>query len=137
MAGTTTLLSNSLAVCLLTIVCTAQAADRVDCPRVHTDGKKTGDLTGADLFQGPPEKKASMIPDLDTWTWELHGYQQNSEERGESLYLVCHYKGIKATVSIEVPRGATFCKVDGTKHGAAAFCGTNADARRKQLAKHD
>jgi hypothetical protein len=136
MAAITTLLSNALGGCLLTLVCAAHAAALVDCPRVYTDGKKTGNLAGADLYQGPPENKASMIPDLDTWTWELRGYQQNSEERGESLFLVCHYKGIKATVSIEVPRDATFCKVEGTKHGTAAFCGETASIRKKLLPRH-
>ncbi|MGZ5199694.1 MAG: STY0301 family protein [Telluria sp.] len=135
MAATTTSLSKALAVVLLTLACSAHAKPLVICPSVNADGTKTGALADADVYQGPPENKASMMPDLETSVWELRGYQQNSEERGESLYLVCRYAGIKATVSIEVPREATFCKIEGVKHGIAAFCGVNSTGPQNKLAK--
>jgi hypothetical protein len=136
MAAITTLSSSAVVAFLLAMVLSAHASPLVECPRVHTDGRKNGALTGADLYQGPPQKKASMIPDLETWVWDLDGYQQNALERGDSLFLVCHYHGVKADVTIEVPRVATYCKVDVSARGTTAFCGSgpatpqrNADVR--------
>jgi hypothetical protein len=64
-----TLSSSALLAFLLAMELSAQASPLIECPKVHTDGRKYGALTGADLFQGPPEKKASMIPDLETWRY--------------------------------------------------------------------
>jgi hypothetical protein len=39
-----------------------------------------------------------------------------------ALFLVCHYHGVNAAVTIEVPRIATYCEVDVTARGTTAFC---------------
>ena len=122
MAASTTL-SNSLI--FATFFCVAEfasATTSVACPDQQRVGSKIAPLTTADVFQGPPDKHASMIPDLETSEWQLAGYQENSKARGESLYLVCRYKGTKSTVTIRIPESATSCKVAGARHGTAAEC---------------
>jgi hypothetical protein len=120
----TTLLSSAVLALAMFVAEAAGAATLIQCPRVHSEGSKTAPLADADVFDGPPEELASLIPDLDTSEWDLDGYQEDAQDRGEPMYLVCRYAGIKATVTIEIPRTATFCKVEGTRHGTAAVCGT-------------
>ncbi|HZV66119.1 MAG TPA: STY0301 family protein, partial [Telluria sp.] len=86
--------SGILSVALMLLSGMALADPITVCPQTHREGSKVGRLADADVFQGPPEKRASMIPDLETSEWTLAGYQENSKNRGESLYLVCRYKGI-------------------------------------------
>jgi hypothetical protein len=71
------------------------------------------------------------MPDLETSTWDLAMGQENAKERGESMYLVCRYKGTKSTVTMKIAPEATFCKVSGIRKAIYAYCGsplTNAPA---------
>lgn len=122
MGGSTTLSNCFVLAAFFCVAGFTSATTSVACPHQQRVGSKIAPLTTADVFQGPPEKQASMIPDLETSEWQLAGYQENSKTRGESLYLVCRYKGTKSTVTIRIPESATSCKVVGTRHGTAAEC---------------
>lgn len=128
MAASITSLSSLVFAALAGTAIQSSAGPLIECPKTHSDGFKTGVLYDADVFQGPPKNAASLIPDEETSEWELEVYQRNSEQRGESLQLVCSYSGIKSTVAIEIPRAATFCKVEDTKRGTVAFCGSRLPA---------
>jgi hypothetical protein len=109
----------------------AIAAPQAVCPPRHGDGKKAGHLENASVFDGPPEKLFDLMPDLETATWDIATDQETARQRGESMYLVCRYKGIDATVTLKIQPDATFCKVSGTKNRTRAYCGQlrqNADA---------
>jgi hypothetical protein len=115
--------SSVLFTSLLWVAGTVTASTLVECPHSHSDGVKVAALNDADVFQGPPANRASLVPDLESYEWALDGYQQNSEARGEPLFLVCRYGAMKATVTIEIPRSATYCKLEDTRQGTLATCG--------------
>lgn len=100
----------------------AHADSRVDCPRAHSDGETVQELVTADVFRGPPEKRASLLPDGEQAEWYLPPYQENALKRGEALYLICRYNQLLAPVVIEIPRDADRCKVEETRDGTVAFC---------------
>lgn len=100
----------------------ACAAPRVACPPQHSADGKTRALAGASVFEGPPQHLVDLMPDLDTSEWDIAMNQREAKGRGESMYLVCRYEGLAATVTLPVPDGATFCKVEGTATGFSAGC---------------
>jgi hypothetical protein len=79
-------------------------------------------LESAEVFEGPPEELASLMPDLDTSTWQLDVEQARAKRGGPAIYLVCHYAGVKSTVQLKIPVTATVCKVEGTRNGTYAGC---------------
>lgn len=101
----------------------AIAAPPAGCPQRHSDGKKTGHLDNASVFDGLPEGLIDLMPDLENATWDLAMAQVSVKERGESMYLVCRYKGIDATVTVKIASDATFCKISGIKEHTRAYCG--------------
>lgn len=118
------MLSNRAFVAVLLVVSSqvAIAAPETVCPQKHQDGSKIGRLNSADVFDGPPENLASLIPDTETWEWDLSQNQKYAKDHGESFYLVCRYKGIKSVVVKKIPYSAKFCKVAGIKNGTYAAC---------------
>lgn len=115
-------IKGACAAILLCLSCGAVAAPPAACPQTLRDGDKVGELADADVFQGPPEENASLMPSLGTAEWKLAGYQQNAKERGESLYLICRYAGTTTTVALEIPQSARVCKVHTTKDRTTAAC---------------
>jgi hypothetical protein len=107
------------------------AQPQVACPQKLHDGARRGHLQSADVFDGPPERMASLVPDLATWEWDLSASQKYAEQHGERFYLVCRYKGIDATAVLKIPYSATFCKVQGIRNGTYAACTSQPRATSK------
>ena len=100
----------------------ACAAPRIDCPQLHSADGKTRSLAGASVFEGTPQSLVDLVPDLNTSEWDISMNQRSARSSGESMYLVCRYQGLAATVTLQIPGGATSCKVTGAPTGMAAAC---------------
>jgi hypothetical protein len=101
----------------------AQTQGPIVCPQKYVDKSgHAGRLTLASVFDGVPEKKGDLIPDLTTGEWDLSTAQQDTKERGESFYLVCHYKGLADTVRFQLPHEIKLCKMFPAKGGIRAYC---------------
>jgi hypothetical protein len=103
----------------------AAAADQIACPQQHTEGRTTGQLIDASVFDGAPKNLVDLMPNLETSEWDLSLRQKDAERRGDSMYLVCHYESIRSTVQIKIPYSATTCKVEGVEHGIYAGCSSS------------
>jgi hypothetical protein len=111
---------------------TSAAAAGVKCPAVYHANKIHAPLEIASVFEGKPVKLVELMPDLDTTEWDISLSQMYVRQRGESMYLVCRYRGTKETVDLRIPGDATLCKVEGTLDGGtAAWCETSARRRPK------
>ncbi len=95
----------------------SEAAVVMSCPETYRDGQKVGSLVDASVFDGAPTNLAELMPDLETSEWDISMNQAYAEQHGESVYLVCRYKGIKKTVQLKIPYAATRCVVKGAKGG--------------------
>ena len=104
-----------LAIALIGAACPALAVPLAMCPQQHGEGKHTGFLGNASVFDGAPEKLVELMPDLATLEWDLSTGQEYARAGGNSMYLVCKYKGIKSTVTLKIPYQATLCKVEGIR----------------------
>jgi hypothetical protein len=113
---------NKLLISVLFAACTSSAASSIDCPRTLSVNGAIRPLEGASMFEGRPENLVDLMPDLQNSEWDIALNQKHARQRGESMYLVCRYQGIKDTVTLEVPGGSTLCKVEGTSKGLAAWC---------------
>jgi len=91
----------------------AREHHRYECPSSLIEGKTKRALDHVNVYDGPPENLASLIPvpagKADMWD----GLQY------VDAYLVCEYKGTDKIIAIHA-LGATVCKV--TDHPSAAFC---------------
>jgi len=110
-----TSLSKCLAIFALCIPATlyAEVHHRYECPSPLSEGKVRLVLEHVDVFDGPPENLASLIPapahNADIW-----------DGLGKvDTYLVCGYKGTHKIVTLHA-KGTTVCKV--TDHPSRAFC---------------
>lgn len=101
----------------------ALAAPLASCPQQHREGKRTAPLESAGAFDGAPENKSDLMPDLANLEWDLADAQERAQARGDSIYLVCKYKGIASTITLELPRAATLCKMEGIKGRVHVWCG--------------
>ena len=106
----------ALAIALLGPGCAALASPLAACPQ------KGGLLESASVFDGPPEKQVEMMPDFATLAWDLSTGQEAARARGESIYLVCKYKGSKSTVTIKLAYEAAACKAEGIKNRTVISC---------------
>jgi hypothetical protein len=106
----------TLAIALLGHGGTALARPLAACPQ------KGGLLESASVFDGPPEKLVELMPDFATLEWDLSAGQERARERGESIYLVCKYKGSKNTVTIKLAYEAALCKAEGIKNRTVVSC---------------
>ncbi|TRX76080.1 STY0301 family protein [Pseudomonas mangiferae] len=78
----------------------------IACPAKAAGG---GTLSGAQVFDGPPEELASLAPDGDEGvSWDLKGYRDNPRE----LYLVCEYAD-GAKQNMRLPKDVSECTVAG------------------------
>jgi hypothetical protein len=109
-------------IALIAPLVAAIAAAPASCPQRHSDGKKTGNLDNASVFDGPPEGLIDLMPDLENATWDIAMAQVRVKDRGESMYLVCLYKGIDTTVTLKISPDATFCRISGIKERTRAYC---------------
>jgi hypothetical protein len=98
------------------------AAPLAACPSQHREGKLSGQLDGASMFDGPPAKRVDLMPDFATLEWDLSAPQKRARAQKDALYLVCKYKGLKATVTVKLPYDATFCKAEGVKNSMVVSC---------------
>jgi hypothetical protein len=94
----------------------ALASPLAACPQ------KGGRLGSASVFEGPPEKHVELMPDFATLEWDLSTGQDGARARGESIYLVCKYKGTKTTVTIKLAYEAAQCKAEGIKNRTVISC---------------
>lgn len=106
----------ALAVALLGQGGAVLAAPLAACPQ------KGGLLESASVFDGPPEKLVELMPDFATLQWDLSAGQEGARARGESIYLVCKYKGTKSTVKIKLAYEAALCKAEGIKNRTVISC---------------
>ena len=106
----------ALAIALLGYGGAALAGPLATCPQ------KRGLLESASVFDGLPAKKVEVMPDFATLEWDLAAGQQGARARGESIYLVCKYKGTKATVTIKLAYEAALCKAEGIKNRTVISC---------------
>jgi hypothetical protein len=109
----------ALAIALLAPSFAAMAAPLAACPQQRPGGHA---LDGAGVFDGPPEKKVELIPNFANLEWDLAAVQENARARGEAIYLVCKYKGVKQTVTIKLAYEATLCKAEGIKNRMVVAC---------------
>jgi hypothetical protein len=112
-----------LAITLVGATCPGFAAPLAACPQLHYEGKHTAALENAGVFDGAPENLVDLMPDLETLEWDLSMAQRYARERGDSIYLVCKYKGIKSTVTLKLPPAAARCKVEEVKDRTIVWCG--------------
>ena len=108
----------ALAIALLGQGGAALASPLAACPQ-----RQGGLLESASVFAGPPEKRLELMPDFATLEWDLAAGQENARARGESIYLVCKYKGTKSTVTIKLAYEAARCKAEGIKNRTVISCG--------------
>jgi hypothetical protein len=116
-----------LAIVLLTAGYPALAAPLASCPQQHREGKRSALLDSASVFDGAPDNKADLMPDLAKLEWDLATSQDKARERGDSIYLVCKYKGIASTVAIKLPPAAALCKMEGINGRTRMWCGERPD----------
>lgn len=106
----------ALAIALFGYGGAALAGPLAACPQ------KGGLLESASVFDGPPEKQVEVMPDFATLEWDLSAGQEGARARGESIYLVCKYKGSKTTVTIKLAYEASLCKAEGIKNRTVISC---------------
>jgi hypothetical protein len=111
-----------LAFSTLGLAISALAAPATSCPPKHWDGKDTASLDTASVFEGPPRNLVDLMPDLTTSEWDLTMGQERARARGDSMYLVCRYKRMMATVTLKIPDDAIVCKVEGDQKRTYASC---------------
>lgn len=111
-----------LAIALLGPASAVLAAPLAACPPQHHEGKQSGFLDSASMFDGPPAKRVDLMPDFATLEWDLSAPQERARAQEDALYLVCKYKGIKATVTLKLPYDATLCKAEGIRNRMVVSC---------------
>ena len=75
------------------------------------------------MFDGAPDNLVDLMPDLATLEWDLSTGKKYALAREDAMYLVCRYKGIKATITLKIPHQATLCKVEGRRNRTSIWCG--------------
>lgn len=96
--------------CLALLFSSTVFAEKVNCPSVLKDGNKTHRMNLADVFEGPPEERASLLPDTDEeMVWTLKDSQDYAKEHNTSVFLVCQYKGTHKTTTVKIPATAQKC----------------------------
>jgi len=98
------------------------ATPHIACPPQHSAEGKTRSLVGTSVFEGVPQNLVGLMPDLESSEWDIAMNQRAAKRRGESMYLVCRYQGLADTATLQIPDGATSCKVEGAAVGLAAGC---------------
>lgn len=84
-------------------------------------------LTGAQVFDGPPEELASLVPDEgadDSGTWNL-GYVF---EHGRDVWVRCFY-GQTVHEDVRVPGPVATCTYQSTKAGEVSMSCHSADPK--------
>lgn len=102
------MMSARLVFCLLLLATGAAHAENFSCPALHG----TTRLSGGRVFDGPPEQKADLVPDmskskdgdLDSW-WDVDYLYK----AGRIVFLVCEYGGPQNTISVRVDKSVKRC----------------------------
>lgn len=101
---------NKLLLALALLFSTAAYAQEAKCPSYH----EKRPLVSVDVFSGPPEQLADLVPDVGHGTgdhayalWKV-GYLFDNRE---TLYLVCKFGdwGTKDTVTVKVEKKVQRC----------------------------
>lgn len=92
---------NSIIVLLLAVL-SGVASASVVCPTSNG----AGPLSDIDVFDGPPEEMASLIP--SPGYWDLRG----SATSAHGYFLVCRYDAPPHSVVIPLPKTITICAFD-------------------------
>lgn len=96
--------------CVVFLFSSAVFAEKINCPPVLQDGNKTYRMNVVDVFVGPPEERASLLPDTDEeMVWTLKDSQDYAKAHNTSVFLVCQYKGTHKTATVKVPVTAQKC----------------------------
>lgn len=112
----------ALSLALLAPACAALSAPLAACPPQQRQGSQAALLDSASVFYGAPEKKVELQPDFANLEWDLAADQQDARARGETIHLVCKYKGIKSTVTLKLAYEATLCKAEGIRNRTVVSC---------------
>jgi hypothetical protein len=101
-------------------LCAAAAAHAESCPAVRDKQP----LVSVDLFDGPVEDMADLVPDASTdskyhahASWKL-GYIYDS---GHAVYVKCVYRGAKDALIVKLDRQVENCVFDRTKDKPASL----------------
>ncbi len=105
--------------CLLVVLLTSQVqAQTASCPQRLRVMEQRGELVGAKLFIGLPEKNSELKRPGKQRQWVLAKLHQRAQAKGEGLYLQCRYKDMKASVALPVPPVAKACIISERSSGA-------------------
>jgi hypothetical protein len=102
------------------ILCAAAAARAESCPALRDKQP----LVSVDLFDGPVEEMADLVPDASTdsknhahASWKL-GYIYDG---GHAVYVKCVYRGAKDALVVKLDRKVENCVFDRTKDKPASL----------------
>jgi hypothetical protein len=108
----------AIAIFALFNLCAAARAD--SCPAVRDKQP----LAAVDLFDGPVEERADLVPDASTGgkdrahaSWRV-GYIYDG---GRAVYVKCIYRGAKNTLVVKLDRKVETCVFDKTKEKPASL----------------
>ncbi len=105
------MLSKSIVGLLLALACLHAQAQIAACPQRLRVLDQRGELAGAQLFIGLPEKMNELKRPGKQRQWALAKLHKRAQTKGEGLYLRCRYKNMKASVALPVPRVARACVI--------------------------
>jgi hypothetical protein len=89
---------------LVLLACATGQADAVRCPAILLEHGQPHPLNGANVFDGPPEELADLIPVHGNW--DLMPYKAT----GRLIYVVCHYRGTDLSDRWVVPSHVRKCR---------------------------
>ncbi|EOW6432075.1 STY0301 family protein [Cronobacter turicensis] len=85
-------------------------AEKIQCPDTLTDKNHVHRLNLVDVFEGPLEELASLLPDTDDeMIWTLSDSQNYAKAHSTAVFLVCQYQGTAKKITLKVPAGAKKC----------------------------
>ncbi|EOV8839179.1 STY0301 family protein [Cronobacter dublinensis] len=85
-------------------------AEKIQCPDSLTEKNHSHRLNLVDVFEGPPEELASLLPDTDDeMVWTLSDSQNYAKAHNTAVFLVCQYQGTAKKITLKVPASAKKC----------------------------
>src|ERR1700760_1671016 len=89
---------------------------QLQCSPALSDHGRWHQLSGASVFDGPPEDLADLIPDHGRW--DLVPYQST----GRQIFVVCRYFGTSASQTWAIPFQASECREATQGHAVTFVC---------------
>ncbi|EPX1410389.1 STY0301 family protein [Cronobacter sakazakii] len=85
-------------------------AEKIQCPTTLTEKNHVHRLHLVDVFEGPPEELASLLPDTDDeMIWTLSDSQNYAKAHHTAVFLECQYQGTAKKITLKVPASAKKC----------------------------